>query len=134
MFNLFKHNEHSGRGVLKSDFEATVRHLEAADSSVRVAVGHAINLANSMFRSSYSIESFQAIPMAERVAYIHKLNEMQVKLRDEAQDPVSSVGFGLFAMWIAAVAANDNQLTRDIAAHLAKYSEAGDLSALENAL
>ena len=134
MFSFVKRQEYAGRGALKADFDKTVSYLESADATVQVAVGHAINLANTFFHKAYTVASFQALPMQDRVVYIHKLNSMQVKLRDEAQDPVSSVGFGLFKMWVAAIAANDEELADNIASVLAHYSHRGDLSALEGAL
>lgn len=96
MFGFLK-RENPDRRALREEFETVTRRLRSADPAVKMAVGQAINLANSIFRKSFSVESFQSLPNCERTAYINKLMAMEIKLRDE-KDLHSSFGFALFKM------------------------------------
>ena len=74
MFRLFGKKEPPGRKELRQEFEQATTALHRADELVKIAVGHSINMANSMFLQQFSsIEAFRALPKAEKMQYIQSL-------------------------------------------------------------
>lgn len=132
MFGLFK-RENPDRRAMRVEFETVTRQLRTADPLAQMAVGHSINLANSLFRKRYTVAAFQALPNRDQIAYIQNLTDMAIKLQSEASDPTAAVGFDLFKMWVGAVAAKDERLMQQIASELSYFSKLGDFSALEGA-
>ncbi len=85
-------------------------------------------MANSIFHQSYNSPSeFQALSKPQQIEYINKLTNMEVGLREEKNDPHSSIGFGLFKMWVGAVSENDTELMNQFSSELAHFSRKGDL-------
>jgi S-adenosylhomocysteine hydrolase len=124
----FGKKENPDRQAFREEFEHTVARMRTADDVVQVAVGNAINMANSAFRSAHGTPAaFLSLPKAEQHAYIAKLTEMETKLKDEMHDAPSSLGFGLFKMWIGTLAAGDNALMEKFAKELAHFSRKGNL-------
>ena len=132
MFGFFK-RENPNRRAMRLEFETVTRQLRTADPLAQMAVGHSINMANSIFRQRYTASSFQALPSDEQLAYIHSLSAMETKLQAELSDPTASLGFGLFKMWVGALMAKDEPLMAQISEELAHFSKLRDLSALEGA-
>jgi hypothetical protein len=128
MFGFGKKKEDPNRKALREEFETVTRALHQADDVVQVAVGHAINMANSIFHQAYSSPSeFQRLPKAKQIEYINKLTNTEVGLREEKNDPHSSIGFGLFKMWVGALSENDTELMNQFSSELAHFSKKGDL-------
>lgn len=132
MFGYFK-RENPNRRAMRLEFEAITRQLRTADPLAQIAVGHSINMANSVFRQHYTAASFQDLPSSEQLTCIHSLTAMEKKLQEELSDPTASLGFGLFKMWVGALMAKDEPLMAQISEELAHFSKLGDLSALEGA-
>lgn len=132
MFGFFK-RENPNRRAMRLEFETVTRQLRSADPLAQMAVGHSINMANSLFRQRFTSASFQALPSSEQLAYIHSLTAMETKLQGELSDPTASLGFGLFKMWVGALMAKDEPLMAQMSEELAHFSQLGDLSALEGA-
>lgn len=96
---MFGKREDPNRKAFREEFEQVAQSIRQADEMVQVAVGHAINMTNSMFHKSFSgLADFQQLTNQERIQYIHKLTHMEESLRDEKGDLPSSIGFGLFKM------------------------------------
>ena len=133
MFGLFKREDPDRRGM-REEFEAVTRQLRSASPATQIAVGHAVNLANSLFRKSFGTVSFQTLSTAEQIAYIDQLSVMETKLREVNNDLPGSLGFGLFKMWVGAVAAKDQPLMELMSKELSYFSSQGDLSLLVGAL
>jgi len=126
MFGLFKKQESSARKGLRLEFERVTAMLRDADDLPLMAVGHVINMMNSMFiQQFHTIEEFQLLPNSIRMDYIHKLTSMEEKMANE--DPFSALGVGLFKMWIGAVVANDEALMSQFFNELSHLSRKGDL-------
>ncbi len=128
MFGFGKKKENPSRKALREEFETITAALKQADEIVQVAVGHAINMASSIFHQTHNSPSdFLRLPKSERIDYINKLTIMEIGLKDEKGDPHSSLGFGLFKMWVGALAENDTELMDQISAELAYFNKKGDL-------
>ncbi len=128
MFGFGKKKEDPNRKALREEFELVTRALRQADDVAQIAVGHAINMANSLFQQAYNSPSeFQALPESQQIEYINKLTNMEVMLREEKNDPHSSIGFGLFKMWVGAVSEKDTELMNQFRSELAHFSRKGDL-------
>lgn len=128
MFGFGK-KEDQNRRAFREEFETTATRLRGADEAVQIAVGHSINMANSIFHQTHGTPArFQGLPKAEQYAYIEKLTDMENKLRDEMRDGPASLGFGLFKMWVGTLTAEDSELTGKFALELAYFSRKGDLS------
>lgn len=128
MLGFGKKKEDPNRKALRKEFESVTQALRQADAVVQIAVGHAINMANSIFHQAYNSPSeFQALPKPQQIEYINKLTNMEVGLREEKNDPHSSIGFGLFKMWVGAVSENDTELMNQFSSELAHFSRKGDL-------
>ena len=111
MFGFGKKKEDPNRKALREEFETVTKALRQADDVVQIAVGHAINMANSIFHQTYNSPSeFQKLPKAKQIEFINKLTNMEVGLREEKNDPHSSIGFGLFKMWVGALSEKDTEL------------------------
>ena len=96
MFGLFKKQESSARKGLRLEFERVTAMLRDADDLPLMAVGHVINMMNSMFiQQLHTIEEFQLLPNSIRMDYIHKLTSMEEKMANE--DPFSALGVGRWA-------------------------------------
>ena len=128
MFGFGKKKEDPNRKALREEFETVTTVLRTADNLTQVAVGHSINMANSLFHKMYSSPSeYQRLPKSERISYINKLTNMENKLQEEKGDSHSALGFGLFKMWVGAVAEDDTELMQQFSNELAYFSKKGDL-------
>ena len=128
MFGFGKKPESQGRKEFREEFETMTAKLHGADESVQMAVGHAINMAFSLFRQTHgSPQSFKKLPTDVQFAYIAKLTDMENRLRDEKGDLAGSLGFGLFKMWVGTLASNDNELTEKFSTELAIFSKKGNM-------
>jgi len=126
MFGLFKKQESSARKGLRLEFERVTAMLRDADDLPQMAVGHVINMMNSLFTQQFhTIEEFQLLPKSIRMDYIHKLTSMEEQMANE--DPFSALGVGLFKMWIGAVVENDKALMSQFFNELSHFSQKGDL-------
>ncbi|CEO38673.1 hypothetical protein [Photobacterium kishitanii] len=127
MFGFFNKKEDPNRKILREQFEATTTALRATDDLVQMAVGHSINIANSIFVKRYSsLSEFQQLPKNERVLYIRKLTDMENKLAEKG-DHHTLLGFSLFKMWVGAAAEIDTELMDLFSNQLAYFSKKGDL-------
>ncbi len=128
MFGFGKKKEDENRKALRQEFESVTTALRTADNTVQIAVGHSINMANSLFEKSFSgAKGFQELPKSERISYIGKLTEMETSLKSKGDIP-ASLGFGLFKMWVGAAAELDAELMSQFSKELAYFSEKGDIS------
>lgn len=127
MFGLFKKQESSGRKGLRLEFERVTAMLRKADDMPQMAVGHTINMINSMFTQQFhTVEEFQLLPKSQRMDYIRNLTSMEKQMTNE--DPFSALGVGLFKMWIGAVVENDEALMSQFFEELSYLSRKGDLA------
>ena len=127
MFGLGKKKEDPNRNAFREEFETVTQALRQADDLTQIAVGHAINMASSFFFQAYNTPSdFQKLPKAEQIEYINKLSNVEIRLREEKNDPHSSVGFGLFKMWVGALSEDDTELMNQLGSELAYFSRKGD--------
>lgn len=128
MFGFGNKKENPNRKAFREEFETITQALRQADDLTQIAVGHAINMANSFFLQAYNNPSdFQKLPKAKKIEYINKLSNMEIGLREEKNDPHSSLGFGLFKMWVGALSEDDTELMNHFHSELAYFSRKGDL-------
>ena len=126
MFDFFKKKESPARKAFREEFEQYTKALRDSEEIAQIAVGHSINMANSFFMQTYSgPDEFINRPRQEQMSYIQKLTAMENKLADS--DPQASLGFGLFKMWVGALAENDKELIENFSNELAYFSRKGDL-------
>lgn len=126
MFGFFKKKEPPGRKELRQEFAQVTSALRRADDLAQVAVGHSINMANSMFIQRFkSIDAFRQLPKAERLNYIQSLTAFEERMSQ--QDPHTAIGFGLFKMWVGVVSENDDELVSEFSKALGYFSRKGDL-------
>jgi hypothetical protein len=117
--------EDPDRQAARDDFHRVTSQLRSTDTSIQVAVGHGINMANSLFvRRFGSIKGFSGLPVSEKHQYLRELTDMEERLATE--QPHVTVGFALFKMWIGAVTENDNELEREFSMGLAEFSRLAD--------
>jgi len=128
MLGFGKKKEDPNRKAVREDFETVTTALRSADNLTQAAVGHSINMASSLFHQIYSNpREFQRLPMSERISYINRLTNMENKLKEEKGDPHSALGFGLFKMWVGAVAEVDTELMQQFSNELAYFSKKCDI-------
>ena len=128
MFGFGRKKEDPNRKAFREEFEYTTKRLRMAPEESQIALGHAINLAHSMFAQRFgSPEAFQHAGIQERHDYIAKLTIMEDKLREEKGDLAGSLGFGLFKMWVGAHSAGDAELIEQFSNELAYFSRKGNL-------
>lgn len=121
--------ESASRSEFRSEFEQTVLQLKSAPEQAQAAVGHAINLAHSLFMKSFgSSAGYVASSQQTQAEYVRSLTQVEVRFRDERNDAASSLGFGLFKMWIGTLQAGDTELSEHFAKELAYFSKKGDFS------
>jgi len=126
MFGLFGKKENPHRTGLREDFERVTSALHRADGPTQMAVGHSINLANSMFVQRFgSPDAFRKLPQSEKSKYLEQLTAAEEKLQKE--QPHASIGFALFKMWVGTLAANDDELMHQFSKGLSSFSAKGDL-------
>ena len=128
MFGFGKKKEDPNRKAFREEFKTVTQALRQADDLAQIAVGHAINMANNLFLQEHNTPSdFQKLPKAKQIEYINKLSNMEVGLREEKNDLHSSMGFGLFKMWVGALSEDDTELMNQLSSELAHFSRKGDL-------
>ena len=121
-----RNKEDPDRREFREEFNEAIQALNTADKITRMAVGHSINMANSvLFQNFGDIEGFQNTPKPEQMAYLNKLKALEEKLLNE--DPASGLGVGLFKMWLATVMENDKELMNLFSKELADLSSEGEL-------
>ena len=126
MFEFFKKKEPAGRKELRDEFEKFTSALRRADDVIQIAVGHSINMANSMFIKRFgSVDAFCQQPMSERIKYIESLTAFEEKMSQ--QDPSAALGFGLFKMWVGVLSEQDQELMSQFSKELGYLSRKGDL-------
>ena len=124
LFGIFKKKEDPNRKAFREDFEGTVRQMKSAPVEFQIVLGHAINLAHSMFVQRFGTpEKFQRAPLQERNAYITSLTTVENQLREEKKDLAGSLGFGLFKMWVGTLSENDAELIQQFSRELAFFSK-----------
>ena len=125
MFNIFN-KEDPYRKQNRLEFEAIMNDMIKQPQSTRIAVGHSINIANSMFYQRFSgVDNFMKLKRTEQMDYQQSLNEMQEKLGET--DPASMIGFHLFGKWISSLIENDKKLMLEFTKGLAILSEEADI-------
>jgi len=117
MFDLFEKEESPERKAFREEFEQYTKALRNSEEISQIAVGHSINMANSFFMQTFSgPDEFINIPRQEQMEYIQKLSAMENKLAET--DPQACLGFGLFKMWVGALAENDKELIENFSNEL----------------
>lgn len=126
MFRFFKKKEPPGRKELREEFEKFTSALRRADDITQIAVGHSINMANSMFIKRFgSIDAFCQQPKGEKIKYIQSLTAFEEKTSQ--QDTSVALGFGLFKMWVGVLSEQDQELMSQFSKELGYFSRKGDL-------
>lgn len=114
------------RAHWREQFESAASGLRRADLASQVAVGHSINLANSLMLERFgTLDAFRALPKPEKLEYLDKIAAMKDDLSQ--RDPHAALGFILYGMWLATVVEDDVELSDQFAAVLATYSRKGDI-------
>jgi len=127
VFGFGRKKEDPNRKAFREEFESTTKKLRTAPEESQMALGHAVNLAHSLFAQRFdSPEAFRSAPSQVRHDYIAKLTVMEDKLREEKDDPAGSLGFGLFKMWVGALSAGDSELIEQFSSELAYFSRKGN--------
>lgn len=128
MFGFGNKKEDIHRKAAREEFDKVTSNLRASDEIVQIAVGHAINMANSIFHQNFSsVDNFKQLPKTAKIAYIEKLENMENRLLQENKDQVSAIGFGLFKMWVVAVTESDNDLMQKFNRELSFFSKKGEI-------
>ena len=128
MFGFGRKKESPERREAREEFESTCQRLRSADETVQIAVGHAINMVNSMFIKTFaSVDGFKRIPDEHKFDYLRKLTVAENSFREEKKDMATSLGFGLFKMWVGMVTARDTELIEAFSRELAYFSRKGNL-------
>ena len=126
MFGLFKKQEPSARKGLRLEFERVTAMLRSSDNLSQMAVGHSINMANSIFAKRFqSVDSFRLLPRTQKMEFIHSLSAVEENAA--RKDVHFALGVALFKMWIGAVVADDVELTCQMFEELRFFSRKGDL-------
>jgi len=126
MFGFFKKKEPPSRKELREEFEKFTGALHRADDVTQIAVGHSINMANSMFIKQFgSVDVFCQQPTSERIKYIQSLTAFEEKMSQ--QDPSVALGFGLFKMWVGVLSEQDQELMSQFSKELGYFSRKGGL-------
>jgi hypothetical protein len=125
MFGLFGKRRESPREGIRKDYERVMDVVRRSPPAAQVAVGHNINLVNSMFVKRFrTIAAFQALPENERLGYIESLTKAEAAV---AKEPPAAVAFALFKMWVAAISANDAEMIEHVSKGISELSRKGDL-------
>ena len=131
MFNPFKKQVSPLREEIRNDFAKYAREVKDSEDVYQIGVGHAINMANSMFIQRFgSIDGFCQRSTSERSDYQAKLAASAIEIGK--QDGLTARGFLLFTMWVAAVNNRDQELISEFSKELAYFSRKGDLSPAMN--
>lgn len=113
------------RADLRQQFREILSTLQTADQLAQAAVGHGINMMNSLFVKKFGdVDAFQRRPKVENLAFIDSLTHLEQELAP--RDPHSALGVILFKMWIGAVAERDQGLMNEFSADLAVLSRQGE--------
>ncbi len=128
MFGFSFRGGNRDRAELEQRFDQGIAELRLRDAETQVAVGHAINLANSLFIQRFgSADRFRRLTFAEKRKYAEQLNEAQGELLRKGLT-WEGLGFMLFKSWVITLAANGSELERRFSKELASLSRQGDLS------
>jgi hypothetical protein len=126
MFGWFKKHDDRYREELRNDFLRVTTKLKSADSAIQMAVGHSINLANSLFMQRFGgVAGFRALSKSEKLKYIEALTITEENMAKD--QPHASIGFALFKMWIGALTEEDEELRKEFSHGLSELSRKGDL-------
>ena len=121
MLNLFGKRKDPYREQVRAQFDSITGQLRTADEMSQMAVGHAIDMANTFFLQRFgSIAAFSALSKPNKIEYIHSLSSLEEKLA--ASDPHSSLGTTLFKMFVGALVENDAKLVEHFSEELAFFS------------
>lgn len=125
MFGIFKKRD-PDKEALHAECKQACEACASAPRLVRVAVGYAVNIANSAFIQRFgSAQSFQGAAYRDQSEYIKSLTATVEKLMQS--DPHSAVGFRLFTMWVVSLMENDKWLHEKTSAVMAALSREGDI-------
>jgi len=87
----------------------------------------AINIVSTAFAGTFKGPSgFQRISREQQLQYMAKLKAAQEQARAK-QDSAAALGFGLFNIWLCALATNDDELMGQIKPALAVLSREADV-------
>ena len=126
VFGFLGKREHSERRFVREEFEKMVKSLRTADPLTQGAVGHTINLANSMFHLKFgSLAKFDALPTSEKMAFVAVLTRTE-ELAAERNQPEAMIGYALYKKWIGAVAIGDKTLAQQFSDGLVELSRIGE--------
>ena len=121
MFGWFRKHDDQHREGLRNDFLRVTTKLKSADPGIRMAVGHSINMANSLFMQRFGgVQGFRALSRSEKLKYIEALTKAEGNTAKE--QPHRSIGFALFKMWVGALTEEDEELIEEFSHGLAELS------------
>lgn len=116
----------SERDGVFEDLRQAARELGSADQMTRIKVGMTINIASTAFAGIFKGPGgFQSTPRGQQCEYMAKLKKAQEQAHAR-QDSAAALGFGLFNIWLCALAANDDELMAQIKPELAALSREAD--------
>ncbi len=125
MFGLFGKRRESPREGIRKDYDRVMDVIRRSPPAAQIAVGHSINLVNSMFVKRFgTIAAFQALPENERLGYIESLTKAEAAA---AKEPPAAVAFALFKMWVAAISTDDPEMIEYLSNGISELSRKGDL-------
>ena len=128
MFGHFKKRTNSHQEGLREDFDKLMSSLNRGNPTVRMVVGHSINIVNTAFVARFGrLDTFRNLPKDEKLKYIASLTKAEELASKD--HPEASVAFVLFKMWIAALTESDDELFSHFSKGIAVLSREGDLGA-----
>lgn len=129
MFGLFKKKEDPDRKRSREEFDQLMKMVMQRDPLDRMAVGHAINMVNTLFYQRFgSLQGFMRKGKSEQNTYLQQLREMQESVPQE--DVATYVGMNLFIKWVASIVMEDKELMVLFTEGISLISEEGDMSGM----
>jgi len=123
--HFFKEKEFPGRKEFLQEFGKFTRALRRADDETQIAVGHSINMANSMLIKRFgSIDAFCEQPTSERIEFIQSLRAFEEELSQ--QYPSVALGIGLFKVWVGVLCEQDQELISLFSKEIGYFTRKGD--------
>ena len=117
----------NAREVIRSQFNRVAESIEQKDANAQAAIGHQINIMNSLFIQKFGYkQAFQNIGLDFQADYINKLHDMQLRASNDARDDNVAAGIYLFKTWLGVVSKGDEELDSEFGEYLAELSKKGE--------
>ena len=126
MLSFFKKKKDSERDKVLEEFKSLIAQTKNGKEEAQVAIGHGVNIANSIFLKSYSSpDIFRQKSDKEKYDYFKKFCQTKENLKKE--DFGISVGFHFFGTYLVALVNNDYELEGIVQEELVWLSKKGEI-------